>query len=133
VANERLTMSITYCRWRPACALVSFIHQNAIMSSLPKSNNTPTKQYQRLTIPQKVLVCKMAGVRCNDMPALSEWAARAFNMSKPPALSTLYKILKKKPELLRLHEDTYGRKKIGDPEVAELVHMLVAEFDKMEA
>lgn len=115
---------------------------NTIMPSQPKSNNLSTKQNLRLTIGQKVMLCKIAdrqrrsiaylsGGQLGNMTALADWATRAFDLPRPPSQSSLYNILRKKPELLKLHEDTYDKKKIADPVIDDIDRALLGEFDKV--
>ncbi|ETP10607.1 hypothetical protein F441_13780 [Phytophthora nicotianae CJ01A1] len=67
-----------------------------------------------------------------DMHALVEWAARAFDLPRPPSEWSLYNILRNEAKLVKLPKDTYNYKKSVDPVIDSLDRALIHEFDKME-
>ncbi|ETO68081.1 hypothetical protein F444_15075 [Phytophthora nicotianae P1976] len=66
------------------------------MPSQPKNRQEAKSTYVRLTIGQTIEICKMARARGSrpDMHALVEWAARAFDLPRPPSEWSLYNILR---------------------------------------
>ncbi|KAE8883537.1 hypothetical protein PF005_g13141 [Phytophthora fragariae] len=89
------------------------------------------KTYVRLTLGQKVMICKMAREQPRSRQALREMATRAFDLPRPMSERTLHSILKSHNTLLKVAENNYKRKKFVDPVVEEFDNALLAEFDRM--
>ncbi|KAE8893665.1 hypothetical protein PF005_g28333 [Phytophthora fragariae] len=75
------------------------------------------KTYVRLTLGQKVMICKMAREQPRSRQALREMATRAFDLPRPMSERTLHSILKSHNTLLKVAENNYKRKKVVDPVV----------------
>lgn len=74
----------------------------------------------------------MAGLHSYKPTGLAEWAARAFDLPKPPAESTIYTILDQREKFATLPMTSYGHKKVGDRATINFELALAAEFDTME-
>ncbi|KAG3092288.1 hypothetical protein PI125_g17175 [Phytophthora idaei] len=57
----------------------------------------PKKEYVRLTLCQKAMLCKMASMQPGNMTTLAEWATRAFDLPRPPSQSVLYDGIVERP------------------------------------
>lgn len=89
------------------------------------------KTYVRLTLGQKVMLCKMAHEQPRSRHALLEWATRAFDLPNSMSESTLRNILKSTSTLLKVPEANYKNKKFASAVVEEFDKALLAEFDRM--
>ncbi|OWZ03801.1 hypothetical protein PHMEG_00024405 [Phytophthora megakarya] len=80
---------------------------------------------------QKVELCKVAHKQWNsrnnreNMNALAEWAARAFDLPRPPSSQSITRILQNEAILLKVPKVNYDRKKPVDPVEEEVDRALL--------
>ncbi|KAE8955357.1 hypothetical protein PR001_g32140, partial [Phytophthora rubi] len=94
--------------------------------------STSKKVYTRLTLGQKVAMCKLYNKQPCSIADLIDWAVRAFELPKGPSQAAVYEMLRNQDKLSKLPKENYTYKKVADPVKDAFDRALLHNFDMME-